>query len=70
MIDQLDNGPEGTLDPDDWSAASELAHRIVDDAVLHLSSLRGRPAWQDMPETVRAAQRTRRRPKAACLGRR
>lgn len=57
MIDLMDNGPEETLDPDDWSAASELAHRIIDDAVLHLSSLRGRPVWQDMPETVRAAYR-------------
>ncbi len=54
----MKNEPEETLDPDDWSAARALAHKIVDDAVLHLSSVRDRPVWQEMPEAVRAAYLT------------
>lgn len=41
---------EETLDPDDWSDARALAHRMVDDAIDHLSSLRDRPIWRQMPE--------------------
>jgi aromatic-L-amino-acid decarboxylase len=48
---------EETLDPDDWTAVRALAHKIVDDAVHHLSDLRSRPVWQDMPDKVRAAYR-------------
>jgi aromatic-L-amino-acid decarboxylase len=58
MLNPTDNRPEETLDPDDWSATKALAHRIVDDAVAHLESLRDRPVWLEMPETVRAAYRT------------
>jgi aromatic-L-amino-acid/L-tryptophan decarboxylase len=46
---------EETLDPDDWDAARTAAHKIVDDAVEHLSQVRERPVWQEMPEHVRAA---------------
>lgn len=45
---------EETLDPSDWTGVSRLSHRIVEDAVDHLSGLRERPAWQDMPGEVRA----------------
>lgn len=53
------NGPEETPDPDDWSAARELAHAILDDAVRHLSEVRERPVWQEMPDSVRATFQTR-----------
>ncbi len=46
---------EETLDPADWSAFRALAHRMVDDMIDHLSTLRQRPAWQPMPEAVRAS---------------
>lgn len=46
-----------TLDPQDWSRASVLARRIVDDAVEHLSSVRDRPVWQPMPQAVEDAFR-------------
>jgi aromatic-L-amino-acid/L-tryptophan decarboxylase len=49
----MSNRPEISLDPDDWSLARALAHRIVDDAVDHLAGLRDRPAWQPMPQAVR-----------------
>ena len=51
----MKNKLEETLDPDDWSATRALAHKIVDDAVQHLSDLRSRPVWQGMPDKVRAA---------------
>ena len=46
---------EETLDPEDWSATRKLAHDIVDDAIRHLSGVRGRPVWREMPGEVRSA---------------
>jgi aromatic-L-amino-acid/L-tryptophan decarboxylase len=55
MTQEFNGLAEETLDPDDWQAALTLAHRIVDDAVRHLSQVRERPVWQEMPDHVRAA---------------
>jgi glutamate/tyrosine decarboxylase-like PLP-dependent enzyme len=52
------NAKEETLDPDDWEAARALAHRMVDEAVEHLASVRERPVWTPMPEDVRARLQT------------
>jgi aromatic-L-amino-acid/L-tryptophan decarboxylase len=54
----LDNQPEFSLDPSDWSTARAVAHRMVDDAITHLSGLRDRPTWQQMPDTVRQGFRS------------
>jgi aromatic-L-amino-acid/L-tryptophan decarboxylase len=51
----MSKDPEETLDPLDWTPTRALAHRMVDDAVAHLSTLRDRPAWQPMPDEVRAS---------------
>lgn len=51
----MGNRHEETLDPDDWSEARAVAHEIVDFAVGHLSGVRGRPVWQEMPADIRAA---------------
>ena len=58
MTDPQNNQPEESLDPEDWTAARALAHRIVDDAIHHLSHVRERPVWQEMPADVRAAYLT------------
>jgi aromatic-L-amino-acid/L-tryptophan decarboxylase len=50
----MDENREETLDPADWSAAREVAHRAVDDAIAHLGGLRDRPAWRQPPPAVRA----------------
>jgi aromatic-L-amino-acid/L-tryptophan decarboxylase len=55
MKKQVDETPEESLDPADWTAVSDVAHRIVDDAVLHLSQVRDRPVWREMPAHVRTA---------------
>lgn len=42
------------LDPKDWQAFRTLAHAALDDAIEYLEHVGERPAWQEMPEAVRA----------------
>lgn len=51
----MDHLPEVTLDPDDWSEARAVAHRMVDDAIAHLAGLRDQPVWQPIAPGVRSA---------------
>jgi len=50
-----DTTREETLDPRDWDEFRGLAHRMVDDMLDHLASLREQPAWRPMPAAVRAS---------------
>ena len=43
-----------TLDPTNWDEMRSLAHRIVDDAMTYLETVRERPVWQPVPEEVAA----------------
>lgn len=43
-----------TLDPKNWDEMRSLAHRIVDDALTYLETVRERPVWQPVPEEVAA----------------
>ncbi len=43
-----------TLDPENWDEMRILAHRIVDDAMTYLETVRERPVWQPVPEEVAA----------------
>ena len=57
MTDELGTA-ELTLDPRtpaEWEVFRGLAHRMVDDMLAHLSTLRDQPAWREMPPSVRAA---------------
>lgn len=47
--------PNETLDPADWPAFRALAHRMVDDSLDFLQTLRERKPWQLMPPAVRKA---------------
>src|ERR1043166_8998781 len=47
--------PSETLDPADWAAFRTLAHRMVDDSLDFLASIRDRAPWQPMPTQVRRA---------------
>lgn len=50
--------PEESLDPanpEEWDAFRSLAHRMVDDMVDHLSTLRDRPAWKKTTTAVHTA---------------
>ncbi len=44
-----------TLDPTDWEAMRALAHRMVDDAVDYIATVRERPVWQ--PVSAEVAER-------------
>jgi len=41
-----------TLDPQNWDEMRALAHRMVDDAITYLETVRERPVWQPVPEDV------------------
>jgi len=43
-----------TLDPENWEDMRALAHRMVDDAITYLETVRERPVWQPVPEQVAA----------------
>lgn len=43
-----------TLDPKDWDEMRTLAHRMVDDALTYLETVRERPVWQPVPEEIAA----------------
>ena len=42
-----------TLDPQDWSDLRAIGHKMLDDMVDHLASLRQQPVWQPMPQDIR-----------------
>ena len=44
--------PYETLDPENWEEMRALAHRMVDDALTYLETVRERPVWQPIPEQV------------------
>ena len=54
MSEQTELPMEETLDPKDWGAMRALGHRMLDDAVDHLMTLRDRPIWQHAPHHVKA----------------
>jgi aromatic-L-amino-acid/L-tryptophan decarboxylase len=46
---------EETLDPQDWEEFRAFSHKVLDDTITHLATLRDRPAWQPMPAHVRTS---------------
>jgi glutamate/tyrosine decarboxylase-like PLP-dependent enzyme len=47
----------GSLDPDDWPAFRAQAHRMLDDIIDYVATIRERPVWRPMPDETRAALR-------------
>jgi aromatic-L-amino-acid/L-tryptophan decarboxylase len=45
---------EETLDPKDWDSMRALGHRMLDDMMDYLETLRDRPIWQHAPQHVKA----------------
>jgi glutamate/tyrosine decarboxylase-like PLP-dependent enzyme len=56
MVHMAD-GPDATLDPEDWRELRALGHQILDDMFDHLEGIRARPVWQQMPDAARASLR-------------
>jgi glutamate/tyrosine decarboxylase-like PLP-dependent enzyme len=47
--------PEESLDPADWEAFKDLAHRLLDDVLDHLRAVPERAVWRPVPAAVRQA---------------
>lgn len=45
---------EENLDPKDWDALRALGHRMLDDMLEYLRTVRERPAWRPVPADVKA----------------
>ena len=54
MDEQTDVLSEETLDPHQWASMRALGHRILDDTLDYLESLRERPVWRHAPPEVKA----------------
>lgn len=54
MNDSNSKRAEETLDPDNWQALRDLGHRMVDDAMDYLETVRERPVWQPISDSVKA----------------
>ena len=46
--------PEESLDPEDWESMRTLGHRMLDDMLDYLRTVRQRPVWQPAPPEVKA----------------
>lgn len=44
---------EETLDPNDWEPMRKLGHKILDDMMNYMKTVRERPVWQHVPERVK-----------------
>lgn len=45
---------EETLDPRDWDSMRALGHRMLDDIMDYIETIRDRPVWQPAPHHVKA----------------
>ena len=45
---------EETLDPEDWESMRNLGHKMVNDMVNYLKTVRERPVWQNVPDQVKS----------------
>jgi aromatic-L-amino-acid decarboxylase len=45
--------PEETLDPADWESMRALGHRMLDDMLDYLGTVRERPVWQRTPDKIK-----------------
>jgi len=44
---------EETLDPEDWESMRKLGHRMIDDMLDYMKTIRERPVWQPIPEQIK-----------------
>jgi glutamate/tyrosine decarboxylase-like PLP-dependent enzyme len=49
---------ERGLDPDDWEAVRAVGHKLVDELLDALRTVRTQPAWRPIPEALKARFRT------------
>ncbi len=49
---------EESLDPQNWDEMRALGHRMVDDMLTYLQTVRERPVWQPTPDRVKESLKT------------
>jgi Glutamate decarboxylase and related PLP-dependent proteins len=54
MAKQTEARSEETLDPEEWESMRALGHRMLDDVMDYMETLRDRPVWQHAPPFVKA----------------
>ena len=50
----LHSTPGETLDPPDWDELRALGHRMLDDMIDHVATIREHPVWRPIPDVVRS----------------
>jgi len=53
-MNHADNKPEIGLDPENWDDFRTLGHQLIDDMVEYLKNIGDKPAWQPIPNEVKA----------------
>jgi hypothetical protein len=53
MAERVEGSTEETLDPQDWEALRDPAHRVVDDVIGHVRNVRDRGVWSELPAEVK-----------------
>ena len=51
---RLAAGASATLDPENWDELRAQGHRMLDDMIDYIATIRERPVWQPIPDPVRA----------------
>ncbi|MDP2217147.1 MAG: pyridoxal-dependent decarboxylase [Methanolobus sp.] len=54
MSKETEEYHDENLDPKDWKSMRILGHRILDDAMDYLETIRDRPIWEHAPQHVKA----------------
>jgi aromatic-L-amino-acid decarboxylase len=44
---------EETLDPEDWTEVKAIGHRMMDDVMNDLATIRSRPVWKHIPDSAK-----------------
>lgn len=57
MMTRAGSNKEESLDPRDWESMRELGHRMLDDMLSYLETVRERPVWKPIPHEVKGRLR-------------
>ena len=53
MAEKLPPAQGPTLDPENWDAVKDQAHRMLDDMLDYIAQIRTRPVWTPLPGNIR-----------------
>ncbi|RKX94208.1 MAG: amino acid decarboxylase [Spirochaetes bacterium] len=53
MSQIIDYPVEETLDPENWDSMRTLGHKMMDDVIDYMSTIREKPVWEHLPDTAK-----------------